>query len=369
MAKAKKFYLAFLTGNEPEWMSCDGQSLSKCPEPGKKDRLPVVAVLPENAFFHYAPTGLAVKNPRALKAGAKMQMAHFFPSGSKVAAQVLRPVEGRILGLFSGPRLEEIMKSHEQVLKKAVCATTIPVMAWTLAARQKLDAWIWKGQDGQACIFGPQGFTAAKLNDAEFEERKKELCQPAEAAQIDLDAICRAVSTGALPFSAIRIPFSFLDADEEINFKPLITVAAILTIIAIFAVTGEYMRARVKFQEAGQWRQAEKVLYSSVLGNDPGPDPYGRLLYRLDQIKNTNLGGVDILDLLATLSTQAPQSLKIDSMNLTEDGGIIRARIGSYADLENYLAGLEKNQAYRFTLNEATNTEGGVDLSIRVDLF
>jgi type II secretory pathway component PulL len=109
-------------------------------------------------------------------------------------------------------------------------------------------------------------------------------------------------------------------------------------------------------------------LYESVLGEDPGKDPLGTLLYRLEQRRGGGQSGIDVMGLLAVLSEEAPPGFTVESLSYNGDSGGIRALTDSFDKLDAMLERLRANDEYEFTLEQATNTEDGVLMSLNFTL-
>ncbi len=50
-------------------------------------------------------------------------------------------------------------------------------------------------------------------------------------------------------------------------------------------ISGQYHRWQQSQVQADEWRNKLKETYVSALGPNPGSDPYGKILYKLDQLK------------------------------------------------------------------------------------
>ncbi len=140
-----------------------------------------------------------------------------------------------------------------------------------------------------------------------------------------------------------------------------------ITIAGLFFCVGEVGRYLRLQQELGAWDASINNAYTQALGADIGNDPYGRLLGRRDQLKGTKTQGLPLLELLETLSRASPQGFNIENLNLTGLSGSIRARIGTFNQLETMLATLQQEKIFAFTLDQAVNSTKDILITLRVE--
>ena len=107
--------------------------------------------------------------------------------------------------------------------------------------------------------------------------------------------------------------------------------------------------------------------YKSALGSNLGTDPYGQLLFKLEQLKGSKLRGLDLIVLLRELSKAAPPDFRVDSVSVNNNSGNIRATVQDYNQLEAMLGALSAESGFTFTLEQATNTEEGIAIDIKVE--
>jgi type II secretory pathway component PulL len=168
-------------------------------------------------------------------------------------------------------------------------------------------------------------------------------------------------------WSALRTPVQ-LPTDEQTNLQPYRRAIMIIFLVGALAVAGQYVRLQHYGDKVAGWRTRTQSLYSSLFGPSPGPDPYGKLLYTLNQLQRTQSKGVNVLGILAALSEQPPKGLTIENLNFSTDSGSVMGRAESYDALENYLKTLNSDSDYAFTLEQAANTKDGIQFHLRVTI-
>lgn len=369
MAAKKLVYIITFNGQGPVWKVFDGDSISECEEPGVKDRNPVVALIPDPLFFFFKPKG--VDKSRHAKSATMMQMNYSFPGGEEGGFKVLKPAGNAVLGYTSHDLLPQFMERHREVLARATVVTTAFAVCWRAAIAEGLSVWSWKGQGGIKILSAMEDMTYFKGSEDEFRKRFESLGLDGEPEQMDLEQACKIFRRKKIRWARLGLVTAGngkSDKASVIDFKPYIAAAVMVTLVGALFIAGQYRRWQVKHDEAGQWRAKLRQLYVSALGPNPGGDPYGTILYKLDQMKNGGGGnGVDVLGLLATISENAPVGIVVESLNLGTDSGNIRGMVSTYDDLDEMMENLSTNGRYKFVLEQADNVDNGISFSLRAE--
>lgn len=141
-----------------------------------------------------------------------------------------------------------------------------------------------------------------------------------------------------------------------------------VTACGIFLWAGQGLRLASHLATAREYTAALHELYVSVLGPNPGKSPFGRLQFERGKLKALGTQEVNVFGLLAALSQSAPESLRIDGLNLKAKFGEVQGGIGSEALLEKYMKGLADNDEFLFTLaRKETDPRGGMRFTLRVE--
>ncbi len=368
MAALKHIYILSFTGQEHRWMLFDGTKLSESEGPGPKNKYPVVALLPDPLFFFFKPKG--VTKSRHAKSATLMQMNYSFPEQS-TGFRVLRPSGGAVLGYTSHDLLHRFLDQHREVLSKVTVLTSEFAVCWRAAVAEGLSVWSWKGQGGVRILAAADELTYFRGNDEEFDNRFKRLKLDGEPEKIDLEKACKVFDEKKIRWARLNLHSggrSKEDKSTVLDFKPFITAAILTSIIGIFFIAGQYHRWQLSKDIAKEWRGKLQEVYVSALGPAPGSDPYGKILFKLDQLKSGGSSkGVDVVGLLAVLSESSPAGISIESLNLGADSGNIRGKVSTYDDLDSMMEKLSGASQFHFVLEQATNVKGGIDFSLRAE--
>jgi hypothetical protein len=364
---ARTIHLLRFRNDQPVWFRFEAGHLTPSEAPDPKDRSFVVAILPDELFFYYQPTGVQTSSGRKARAAARLQMHHLFPAfGDQRDIGVFRPVQGRVLGFFSRPGLQELLDQHQELLAGANVITTELALCWFDAMERGLSSFVWRGENGLKALYASDNLEFFKGDDSELESRLAREEAP-EAEPLELEPVVARRLEGGKKWSAVRVPVRQSKADQT-KLRPYKRAMLVLLILGLFFLAGQLLRLQDKARTSEAWRTRLDQLYATVLGPQPGPDPYGKLLYTLDQLQQGRSQGVNVLETLAILSQEPPQDLKIENLNLSVDSGAIRGLANSYDALESYLETLNTDPGYTFTLEQASNTEQGIQFTLRVTM-
>ncbi len=367
---ARTLHILRLDDEQPSWHRLEAGRLEPVADPGPRQRGTVIAVLPDVLFFYYHPQGLQEASPRQARAATRLQMNHTFPSLEKDQTKgVIQAPRNRVLGFFAAPGLQSFLREHHSLLASANIITTPFTACWVHAAENETPCFVWRGGHGLKALFAEGRLEYFQGDEEELAARLASLPKDSAAPETLLleESLLSLVNHRTTP-TALRMPIR-LEAVTEASLKPLRKAFAVCMLIAIFLLSGQLLRQQTQQQKAQVWRNQLQELYASALGPDPGSDPYGKLLYTLDQLQSGQTRGVNVLGILSRLSTDAQDTLRIDTMNLSPDSGAITGRIGAYDALESYLNAVNNNPGYQFTLEQATNTETGIQFNLRVTML
>ncbi len=368
MASKKAVYILSFKGNEHQWMMFDGDRLSESEGPAEKNRLPVIALLPDPLFFFFKPRG--VLKSRHAKSATMMQMSYSFPMQEQ-EFKVLRPSGGAVLGYVEHDLLNRFLERHREVLSKATVLTTAFTVCWRAAVAEDLSVWAWKGQGMRILACGEE-LSYFRGNEDEFKSRFERFGLDGEPELMDLGKACSLFAKKKIRWARLNLVNglrSGTDKSVVIDYKPFAIAAVLVSLIGFLFIAGQYHRWNQSSASADAWRDKLQKVYVEALGPNPGSDPYGKILYKLDQLKSGggNAGGIDVLGLIAVLSESAPVGITIEGFSLGIDSGNIRGRVSSYEELDAMMEKLAANSQFKFVLEQANNVDGGVTISLRAE--
>lgn len=368
MALKKIVYILSFKGNEHQWMMFDGSSLSESDGPAEKNRHPVVALLPDPLFFFFKPRG-AIKSRHA-KSATMMQMNYSFPVQEQEFG-VLRPSGTAVLGYAQHDLLGQFLDRHREVLENATVLTTEFTVCWRASVAEGLSVWSWKGQGTRILACGDE-LTYFRGGEDEFRSRFERLGLDGDPELMTLAKACEIFAKKKVRWSRLNLVTgsrSKSDKSVTIDYKPYAVAAVLVSLIGLFFLAGQFHRWQQSQQQAEEWRGKLKEVYVSALGPNPGSDPYGKILYKLDQLKSGggDGGGIDVLGLLAVISDSAPVGIVVEGFSLGTDSGNVRGRVSSYEELDAMMEKLAANTQFNFVLEQANNIEGGISISLRAE--
>ncbi|MGE4556708.1 MAG: hypothetical protein AB7D07_07780 [Desulfovibrionaceae bacterium] len=360
-------YVIQFRNNQPVWGIFDDGRLELCEPPATKKRSIVVAILPDRYFFYYRPQSVAAASFRKARAAVQLQMSHLFPSfDEQQSIGMLKPHNGNLLGFFTRPELADFIAEHHKLLSSATVITTEFAICWRDAAVEEVDAFIWRGEDKLKALCSGDNLLFFQADESELETRIAHLeVKPAET--LDWAASLSRHISGGNKWSSLRTPVR-LPVDEQTSLQPYRRAMLLIFLVGALAVAGQYIRLQHHQGRVEQWRDRTQSLYSSIFGPAPGPDPYGKLLYTMNQLQRTQSKGVNVLDILTALSKQPPAGLDVENLNFSVESGSIMGRTDSYDGLESYLNALNSDSTYAFTLEQAANTKDGIQFHLRVTI-
>lgn len=337
---------------------------------GTSRSLPILAVLPDRLFFFVQPDIAADQlSRRQLTAAVRLQMEQMFPLAADMPASVLTSGGGQVLGCHPHPDLAAFVQRHQNILKRANAVTTAFFLAWNASLVTEKSTWIWENTaEGMAAIRHEHGLEYFRGDARELRQRMKsshaadqeQRAGPHHWQWPDLLALAPEIG-----WSRLRLPLPALEGQAADQRRWGRYIAAVLVLGLLFSL-GQYLRLNMHRQQAMAWDRATTELYTRVLSLPLGDDPHGRLLFRLNQLRDPVRQGPDPMTMLGLLSSAAPPDFKVESFSLGPNSGTIKAALRDYDQLEALLQALEGHDQMRFALDQATSMDDAVQVTLSV---
>ncbi len=364
--RAKRFHVLHFPENTPEWLRFEGGTSTPTEPPAESSGLPVVVVIPDRFFFYHLPPDLAVKGERRQRAAVALRLGQVFPApGPNQEWGVLPPGPAGMPGFYTHPGLADFWEEHREVLAQASLVTTPFALAWSWAQAKALEEWTLPGGngDGPAAMFR-QGELHV-LHDAARQARDLAAAGQELPPALDWREVLAHSGEPGLAWSRLRIPLRGF-ASVRINLRPFVYAAVALTMASLLLYTIPVRSLFTYSRAAKAWEQARHDLYAKGLGAEPGRDPFGQLVAKLERLKGRQGDSLDLLEFLAGLSANAPDTLEVETVNITPAAGTVSGKVGTYEALEAYLKSLPKDGPLGYTLEQATNIPGGVGFTLKI---
>ena len=304
-----------------------------------------------------------------MRTAVKVQMKYLFPAPvDGHGAEIVGVGPTRLLGYFARPELNEFLAAHAQILERANVITSSFILTWAAATVGHTPSWMWQGPDNLTALFandtlmyfsGSAQEQQFRLNGLELEEFPPVMSWD----QVLIDLVRHRVR-----WSRLGIPYQSSTGPDKSQAGAWFKLGWAIGLIGFLFCAGQGMRWMSLHAEKQSWQTALTALYRQALGDTLGSDPHGQLLFRLEQLKGSQLAGIDVIKLMQVLSDAAPSGFRVESMALDTESGTIRAKINDYKQLEHMLATLAGQPAFQFTLEQATNAESGVIVDFKVDM-
>jgi hypothetical protein len=364
--RAKRFHVLHFPVGAPEWLRFEGGTCTPIETPGETSGLPVVVVIPDRYFFYHLPPGLTVRGERRQKAAVALRLGQVFPApGPEQEWGVLPSGPAGMPGFYTHPELAGFWEQHRDVLAQASLVTTTFALAWCWSQAKALEEWTLPGSNGEAPLALFHQGELHVLHDAASLARDLAAAGQDPPPFVDWREVLAHSGDPGLAWSRLRIPLRGF-ASVRINLRPFVYAAVSLTLAALLLYTIPARSLFTYAQAAKAWEQARHDLYAKGLGAEPGRDPFGQLVAKLERLKGRQGGSLDLLEFLAGLSANAPTTLEVETVNITPAAGTVSGKVGTYEALEAYLKSLPKDGPFAYTLEQATNMPGGVSFSLKV---
>lgn len=141
-----------------------------------------------------------------------------------------------------------------------------------------------------------------------------------------------------------------------------------VVILCALFLAGQALRYHFNRAQLDEIRSQTRTLYVSVLGQDIGSEPFGRLQFEHGKLAATLRIGLDPLRVLAALSGPAGENLRVESLALTGMHGRVSGFFGpNTARFDDYLNRLTDDDHYLFTLEKREEVFGGILFSLIVE--
>lgn len=140
-----------------------------------------------------------------------------------------------------------------------------------------------------------------------------------------------------------------------------------ITVAGALFCAGQAMRWWQEYSRAERLERAVHAVYQRALGGDPGKSPYGRLQFELGKLRAEASQRLDLVELLAALSRRAPEGLRITSVSMAAQSGVVSGTVQNAQDLERYQSALATEGLFTFSVRsvEALQTPVRFELSVK----
>ena len=161
-------------------------------------------------------------------------------------------------------------------------------------------------------------------------------------------------------------PVSRFDSGKE--SKRFIRNLVWVVILCALFLAGQGLRYHFKRAQLDRIRTETNKLYVSVLGEDIGSSPFGRLQFEHGKLSATLRIGLDPLSVLAALSRPAGENLRLEGVTVNGMRGRVHGFYGPNTEgFDNYLEALSDDDHYLFSLEKREDVFGGITFSLIVE--
>lgn len=381
------FFVVHFVNDEAVWERFDGQVLHPSEPPRLSRSLPVLVLLPDRLFFFVQPE--ITHHAGTLRqriAAARLQLEQMFPGWEGFDAPpsdqpgnepfnppaiVFDAQREHLLGCFHHPKLAGFIRRHQNVLRRANAVTTPFFLAWNIGFQENVQNWIWSSPEGGITAIMHSGqMTYFPGNTMERSVRLGSAAPATDSGTVP-SGWKRWQMTELLQFaprvgwSRLRLPLPAAPGESH-DPRRLARLWVTMMLIGSLFCIGQVLRLSTHQEQLQRLEQATKQLYSEVLALPLGNDPFGRLLFRREQLQNPVRSGPDALTMLGLLSTSAPPDLLVESFSLGPNSGIIQARMETFEQLETLLQSLDGQSRLRFNLDQASSADEELRVTLRV---
>lgn len=141
-----------------------------------------------------------------------------------------------------------------------------------------------------------------------------------------------------------------------------------ITAIGLFFSLGQTIRWYTHASQLGKIERELHAQFTSVLGEDVGNSPFGRLQFLHGQITAQQRFGIDPLALAAAFSRHADFMVRIDAVRTAGDQGRLEGiHTGDDQSFNEFVQSLASDEDYRFDLTATAETLAGVKFTIRAE--
>ena len=145
-------------------------------------------------------------------------------------------------------------------------------------------------------------------------------------------------------------------------------ILLVITVAGALFCAGQGLRWWLEHLRAARLEHEVLEVYMRALGADPGRSPYGRLQFELGKLRAESAQRLDLVELLAALSRRAPEDVRIESVSMASQSGVVAGSAATAADFERYQAALATEGSFIFSVRQADIAVAPVrfELSVKV---
>lgn len=141
----------------------------------------------------------------------------------------------------------------------------------------------------------------------------------------------------------------------------------VIVICGLF-MGGQLLRYHFTHTQFDEITAETAKLYRSVLGQDIGTQPFGRLQFEHGKLAATHRIGLDPLSILAALSRPAVESVRIEGLAVDGMRGRARGFFGpNVEEFDQYIMALSDDEQFTFSLEKKDEVFGGLTFSLIVE--
>jgi hypothetical protein len=164
--------------------------------------------------------------------------------------------------------------------------------------------------------------------------------------------------------AAARVP-RFDSGKESKRF--IRNLVWVVIVCALFLI-GQGLRYNYNRAQLARIHDETDKLYVSVLGEDIGNSPFGRLQFEHGKLSATLRIGLDPLSVLAALSRPAGENLRLEGVSVDGMRGRAHGFYGpNIKGFDRYLDALSDDDLYLFSLEKREDVFGGITFSLIVE--
>lgn len=140
-----------------------------------------------------------------------------------------------------------------------------------------------------------------------------------------------------------------------------------ITAIGLFFNIGQAIRWYSHQSQLDTIDRELQAQYVSVLGENVGTSPFGRLQFLHGQIAAQEQFGLDPLALMAAFSRHADFMVRVDGMNLNGEVGTLTGTfMPDKAGFSEFVKRLDADEEYDFLLKGREETLGGIQFTLEM---
>ncbi len=141
----------------------------------------------------------------------------------------------------------------------------------------------------------------------------------------------------------------------------------VIAVCGLF-VGGQLLRYGFTETQLAEINAETDELYKSVLGEDIGTSPFGRLQFEHGKLTAIRRIGLDPLSVIEALSRPAVESVRLEGLSLDGKRGRARGFFGpNIEQFDVYIAALSDDERYTFSLEKKEEVFGGLMFSLIVE--